>query len=332
MRNFFKRLETPFACLVMACIVTVAFVFAYPSLNAQSLHEAPYQTGILRLWHIDSFEGGTGSRANFLSSAAKEFEKKYGWYVLVSVHTKESAERAISEGNLPDMISFGTYFNAAADHVLPLEKYNVEAASLNGKTYAVPWCRGSYFLFGQEGSFSEATDKNTVISQGGSALVQGAAYFYGFSGEIGCESSVRAYVDLINGKYKFMIGTQRDVYRFRTRNFNIDAMPVRAFNDLWQYIGVCASEPAVYAACQDFVSHLLSESTQKKLTRIGMFSAYFDIYGPSDGIMDKAEGIQPQHTVSAWLAEDAQNTLRSLASQALCGDKNGGKNFENFLQ
>ncbi len=332
MRKFFKRIKTPFACLVLACFVTIAFVFAYPSLNAKSWHEAPSQTGILRLWHIDSFEGGTGSRANFLSSVAKEFESKYGWYVLVTVHSSESAERAISDGNIPDMISFGTYFDAAADHVLPLEKYEFGAASINGKTYAVPWCRGNYFLFGQTGSFSAVNDKNTVVSLGGSALAQAAAYFYGLSGEICCEPSVRAYVDLINGKYEFMIGTQRDVYRFRTRNFNIDALPVNEFNDLWQYIGVCSSDPTVYAACQDFLRHLLSENTQKKLTRLGMFSAFFDIYGSSDGIMDKAEGSISRRTVSAWLSEDAQSTLQSLALEALSGDKNGGKNFENFLQ
>lgn len=319
-------------CVLLACCVTITFVFAYPSLNAQSWHKAPAQFGILRLWHIDSFEGGTGSRASFLSSAAKEFETKYGWYVLVTAHSPESAKTAISEGSVPDLISFGTYFDAAADYMLPLDGYEFNASSINGKTYAVPWCRGNYFLFGQQGSFSEISENNTVISKGGNALVQAAAYFYGLSGEICSEPSVRAYVDLINGKYKFMIGTQRDVYRFRTRNFNVDAQPINTFNDLWQYIGVCSSDPAVYSACQDFIYYLLSEKTQKKLNKIGMFSAFFDIYGPSDGIMDKAEGTMPQHTVSAWLSEDGQNTLKSLALDALSGDKNGGKNFEKFLQ
>ncbi len=332
MKNFLRKIRIPIFCCLLAIIVVFSVVFAYPALNAQSRHEPAAPKEILRLWHIDSFEGGIGSRADFLSSAAKEYEKKYGRYVLVTVHSSDSAQRAISEGSIPDMISFGTYFGAAAEIVLPLEKYSFPAASMNGQTYAVPWCRGNYFLFGKDGDFSHASAGNTVISSGGTALAEAAAYEYGLSGEISVLPSVRAYVDFINGKYEFMIGTQRDVSRFRTRNFNVEAVAIQEFCDLWQYIGVCSADAETYAACMDFLYCLLSEETQKKLTKIGMLSAFCDVYGSSEKVMDGAEKGEVRHTVSAWLSEEKQQELRRCASAALKGDKNGAKNFENFLQ
>ena len=42
--------------------------------------------GIINVWQIDSFEGGTGSRKNFLSDVARTFEKKNdGVLVMVSL-------------------------------------------------------------------------------------------------------------------------------------------------------------------------------------------------------------------------------------------------------
>ncbi len=134
-------------CLLVCAIVAFACLAAYPACNARQEQLPQAYKGVLRVWHIDSFEGGTGSRAAFLRSAAREFEEESGMYVLITVHTAESAAHAAEKGMLPDVLSFGRYFDFAADSVKPLQGYDFCYSSQGGKTYAVPWCRGNYFLF-----------------------------------------------------------------------------------------------------------------------------------------------------------------------------------------
>ena len=90
---------------------------------------------ILRLWNVDTFEGGVGSRASFLGKAANRFEKKYSLYIMVTPHTKESAERALRSGDIPDMLSCGPGLEGVAEL----------AAEVDGE-YGAAWCIGKYCL------------------------------------------------------------------------------------------------------------------------------------------------------------------------------------------
>ena len=63
--------------------------------------------GIISLWQIDGFEGGSGSRKQFLLKVARDFEKQnQGVLVMVINHTFLSATENIERGILPDLISF----------------------------------------------------------------------------------------------------------------------------------------------------------------------------------------------------------------------------------
>ena len=318
--------------MVMSAVIAIACCAAYPALNEREENRAAEQGGVLRLWHIDSFEGGIGSRASYLKRAATRYEGSGGRLILLTEHTAESAALAISEGNVPDMISFGGYFGAAAEYALPLEGFEFKPASVGGKTYAVPWCRGNYFLFAADGDFSSVSQENTVLSVGKGALPAGAAAAEGLEGDFAFEPSDRAYVSFMNGKYKYMLGTQRDIYRFRTRNFEVQVKALSGYCDLWQYICACTDAADEYAACLDFIACLLSKEEQAHLREIGMLSAYYPIYDVGEGNISSADGVLPERAVNPWLSEEAKEDLQAAAEAALRGDKNGAKKFENFLQ
>ena len=119
----------------------------YPKPEVDSARGSPY-SGILRVWQIDGVEGGKGARAAFLSRAAKIFEEENeGVFVLVTAHTKESAQNAVENGDVPDVLSFSGACDFAADIAVPLSGMEWSASQIGGKTLAYPWCRGGYFLF-----------------------------------------------------------------------------------------------------------------------------------------------------------------------------------------
>ena len=134
-----RKLQAIVCGLLAAACVAAACLFAYPALNAQTQPDPARQAGILRLWHIDGFEGGKGSRASFLSRAADVFEKESGMIVLVTVHTAESARSALQAGDAPDLLSFGGDAAYIADFALPLRGLHFAAAETGGETVAYPW-------------------------------------------------------------------------------------------------------------------------------------------------------------------------------------------------
>ena len=331
MKSFRRKLKNLLLYVLLAAVVAVGGFAAYPALTSRAERGAAEYGGILRLWQIDSFEGGRGSRASFLNRAARIFEEENeGTLVLVTAHTAQSAANSVAEGNVPDMISYGAGAGFVGDIVLPLNGYSFPYAQIGGKTYAYPWCRGGYFLFTAEGDFSDASAENTVISLGGN-LAEAAAYCAGLTGEIAAESSVKAYVSFIGGKYKYMLGTQRDVYRLTTRQFSFQAKPLGGFSDLWQYISVCTGDAKKYDSCLAFLDCLLSDEVQSMLPQIGMMSAERSVYDSSVPAMQEGEAVLPIRSVSVFLSEASLEELRANARLALSGDKNGAKNLENYL-
>ena len=295
--------------------------------------EAPQRyTDILRLWHIDSFEGGKGARGAYLDRIARAFEKNNaGVYVLVTVHTAESAAHAVSQGDMPDMLSFGTYDHFAADLLQPLSGYAFDAVSVNGAAYAFPWCRGGYMIFGKDEDFSRVSEDTAVISEGRNAVPALAACLSGLTGDFTVQDPLRAYINFINGKFDYLIGTQRDVFRLKARKIDFYAKPLNGANDLYQYIGICSSDVDTYAACSEFIGYLLSEEGQRGLTSVGMLSAVReDIYDSGEAALFAAQKTAVKKKVKAFLSEDAAKELEQLAKEAMRGIADI-KNLEKFL-
>lgn len=63
---------------------------------------------VLTVWNVDTFEGGSNSKASFLEAVALKFGKEQkGSYVLVKNLTVEEMQNNFNAGLLPDILSFG---------------------------------------------------------------------------------------------------------------------------------------------------------------------------------------------------------------------------------
>ena len=81
MKRFFSGFKKtlPFV-LIFAVVFAVAF---YPRSKEEGKSEEVKK--VIRVWNVDTFEGGKGSRTNFLKRAAAKIEKKNkGVYYLIT--------------------------------------------------------------------------------------------------------------------------------------------------------------------------------------------------------------------------------------------------------
>lgn len=241
----------PFLLLLAAAVI----VFV-----PQKSKEAEART-VVRVWNIDTFEGGKGSRTAFLKSVARELKGEA--YYLVTSYTLEGALSAFAEGEAPDVLSFGVGLSEFAERLLPLP-YSFAGGELGGKTLAYPWCMGGYYLFSLTDFEGEG---RTALSVGGENLPAVAARLEGIAGEE--TESVAAYTGFLSGKYRYLLGTQRDVCRFQARGAIVQARPLTKYCDLYQYIGILSAEKRDVSLA--FVEALLSPEVQGRLSQIGMF-------------------------------------------------------------
>lgn len=295
----------PFA-LILTMFLAVAL---YPDGKSASGEEE--QKRIVRVWNVDTFEGGRGSRTAFLKRVANTV-KKSGVYYLVSDYTVEGAEAAFAKGDAPDVLSFGVGFSLAEARSLPLSRSFAGGETERG-CLAYPWCRGGYALYSLTDGFEEAG--KTVISLGRGNLPEVAAALAGIDGEYA--ESLTAYVDFLNGKYRYLLGTQRDLSRFAARGTQVFFKPLTGFCDILQYVSVLSAQKR--EECLAFVEALLSADTQAALSDIGMY--------PLTGGSGIAAEIE--RTVGVFTPTETLDEIRT-AARAEAGT--GGKNILKFLK
>ena len=277
--------------LTLVCIAFfISFICLYrkkPSVNAENENTA------LIIWQIDSFEGGKGSRAEFLQNLGKDFSKKENCYANVVSLSAEAARMNLSKGNIPDIVSYGAGM------------YGIESYVTD---YYV-WCRGSYCLLTLESNcdFSDVNAENTVINRGKDNFTDITALFCGIQ-NARYESSTSAYVKLINGEYKYLLGTQRDIFRLRTRNVAFYIKPITVFNDLYQNISKTVQcRNSVYA--QKYIDYVLSKSSE--LSKIGMFSDVARLY---EDEMGTCENINYDYKIIYPINEETKANLEKCVS------------------
>lgn len=302
MRKYLPKIKLSF-CLVLCLAICIAVPCMAFARNKESNAAATSDKVVLRIWQIDSFEGGKGSRADFLQSIGNDFSEQSGCYVSVLSLSSSAAVKNLSEGNVPDLISYGA-------GICGIESYIGDFTQ---------WCYGSYCILTLDTSadFSDMTAINTVINEGKENLVKVAALFCGLNGAT-VEKSTGAYVSLINGKYKYLLGTQRDIFRLKTRGVGFAVKPVTEFNDLYQNISVTANgERANYA--QRFINYLLSRTGE--VNKIGMLSTKSGLY---DDEMKALEGLKYDCKLTSSINENVKSEIEKLVSD---GDINKLKNL-----
>lgn len=325
-----RVIETAVSFLLAGTLCALSVFRAIPALKKKAVADES-RKGIVRLWNIDTFEGGKGSRTSFLNRVSAAYEKSHpGLYIMVSSYTVEGAAAAFKEGNFPDMLSFGIGFAEGAEKCLKINNRSFPGGTVGGECRAVPWCRGGYALFCLEDSFDGATAENTVVSLGGSNLSLAAAALLPLNGAAAAEESTTAYVRFLNGKYRYLLGTQRDVCRFASRGVNVYCDPLYGFSDLYQYIAVLAEGESEREVCCDYVESLLNESNQKKLTEIGMMSPYYDIYSSENPLADEMERGTARYTLNVFTSLNGLKEANDAAKAVLAGGN--AEVLKNFLK
>ena len=127
-----------------------------------------------------------------------------------------------------------------------------------------------------------------------------------------------------------MIGTQRDVSRLTRRGVEFSVTPLKEYNDLYQYVAVTATDPVKNYYAQEFVEYLLSDSVQKKLNEIYMFSPYVPVEYDIEHY-DDLQSIAFSSTVSAFISPEELIRMQELSIDALNGNKAALNKIKNML-
>lgn len=258
-----KTLAFALACVVC---VSIAFSFSVKRIKAENpVVKSEEYKAVLELWSIDTFEGGKGSRRDFLLKTSVKFEKKYkGVIISVLSYTPKEAEEAIKL-KVPDIVSCG----AGLDFFIPYMQSvsfssDFKTLTLGKKSYGISWCYGGYVIFGQS--------KNLAVGQGdyNEPLTALKGRENAFD-KIDVYTPKEAYVRYLKGDCA-LLGTQRDIYRLVGKGKEIDYEVLDGFSDLFQNMFITCSDKNKFSYCENFLAYMLSDETQARLGEIGMLS------------------------------------------------------------
>lgn len=285
-KKFFRFL---LFALCFAIIITVPIMAI---MNKKKANAVSDEMTVLNVWQIDSFEGGKGSRAKYLQDLGKKFSKKNGCYVTVSSLSADAARLNLKNGNVPDLISYGA------------GTYGIESY-IRGRLPYYCWCNGGYCYLSLDtnANFEDISVNNLIINGGTDNLADVTALLCGVNGAEKAKPT-SAYVRLINGEFKYLLGTQRDIFRLRTRGVAFAVKPVTAFNDLYQNISVtCSSDKkAVYAEL--FIEFLLENGEGVSL--LGLMAEGLRLY---DDEMRLLEGLTYEYRLTSPISESMKNEI-----------------------
>ncbi len=311
-----------FAPLLAIAVFTVGSFFAVEGrLNGKG-EEAVSRELVLVLWHVDTFEGGTGSRQDFLMKSAIAFEKKNkGVYVSVIKHTEDSVKESFNRGVFPDMISFSHGVVGVPEVAKPLKtRVNncfFNSARVGKSLIGYPYAYGIYIEF----TNPNAKKQGSVISSGRWNLPLFALKNAG--GELGqTKPPIEAYTDFVSGRSSKLVGTQRDLYRLKRRGFEFEYEQIGDVTDLVQYISVTAEDERRTELAKQFAEYLISDEAQARLGEIGLFSPTGKRVEYGEQEMNFLPSVKIVGTLSVLTDEQRLRELKETDGS--------GKNFEKF--
>ncbi|MDE6585105.1 MAG: hypothetical protein K2K80_00285, partial [Clostridia bacterium] len=237
-KRLLKRIALFIICaIILICVPIVA-------LSQRKSAVADENKFVLNVWQIDSFEGGKGSRTAYLQNIADKFSKDTSCYLMVKSISANAAKLNIENGTLPDIISYGAGISGFENYIAGKEPYYT-------------WCNGGYCILTLDttADFSDINAKNTIVNIGIENLSGAAALLCGLS-DAKTAKPTAAYVQLINGKFKYLLGTQRDIFRLKTREVSFAVKPIEEFNDLYQNISIITTNKQKYNLASQYIRFL----------------------------------------------------------------------------
>lgn len=322
-----------FLCILLIFICCFSFLYGYKKIDEDKiLKEQKQYKGIISLWQIDTFEGGRGSRKQFLLKIAREFERKNaGVLIMVSDMTIEGAKSKLQNGEYPDMISYGLNVEIDKKQELSIDNYT-KGGVMNNKIYATAWCKGGYFLFRNKIKSKKVGYQNsiTVLENENICPLVALNFIDKTFDKITIKPPLESYYSFVNYDCEYMLGTQRDIERLSKRNFDYEITPINGYNDLFQYISISSlnSEKAFYS--EQFIKLLTSENSQKKLKDISMFSPYYSITFDNE-TLNNNQYLGEYLTISTNYGIEKITEIKNLSSKIIQGDKTLKGKIENLL-
>ena len=349
------KIFLPIAIVVLVCVV--ALVWALPQLPIKPQQQAPETyKGVLELWNVETFEGGIGSREAWLTNKAAKFEQaNTGLFVHVTTLTVEQLEAKLTDGEQFDLICFSRGAgNVVQDRLAPIEtsmgfvKENfLLSGQVDGKQYGVPLYTGAYCLFArvEQLAAEQLLDnalRQTYTRKVGKTTVQLQPLVCGFtpynsplsalalSGGRGKASGIDESITQYQAYERFvanrtavtLLGTQRDIYRLTQKESNgkiekLGFAPLGGYTDLVQYVGVSATAGDKATACEQYVSYLLSETTQQTLVNLSMFSVLETTFYTSDRYAECEQLLSSAYVPNVFGNAEAITRQRETAISTL---------------
>lgn len=291
---------------------------------------------VLNLWHVDTFEGGSGSRKQFLLSVARQFEKQHkGVLVTVSSYSVQGVNLAFENNQFPDVISYGIGVNLANLTTLKVDKVS-KGGVISNKCYATEWCRGGYCLVTKKPSLVDLSNdffEQIIISKGEFTQPYLAVGLEGITAkEIIEKPPLDAYINFVNSQNSVFLCTQRDLVRLANRGIEVDCRPLTAYNDLIQYVSVTTTNAVKNALSNQFVKLLLSQKVQLQLQNINMLSASQNItfQTPNYQLLQQVDWGNSL-TLSVLTKAQTLSQLNQCAKQLVLGEKSMMDKIKNLL-
>lgn len=312
---------------VILSLICLAIVLSAPFLIKNEKPTESQKSVILTIWHVDSFEGGKGSRYTFLRNVSTLFSKQNeNVYLLVTSFSTKGIETALAQGKTPDLISFGGVGLELKNRAKEIYESVKDGGDINGKRYAVSYLKGGYF------KIQKGNGENIILSKGENTSPEIAYLFSGINSKnVAVLPTGEAYSRFLREKNATLIGTQRDVYRLTNQEVEFTATPIEDFNDLYQYIALTSKEDKNEFYARRFIKFLLSDEVQKKVSSLGMLSVNLKGNGYDNEYLSALEKVDVNFTVSPFSSRENFNLACENSIKAI---ENGGGREEvsNFLK
>lgn len=345
-------------CAVLILVYIIIFIsYIYPHvLKDKGQIKDQSQVTILKLWHVDVFEGGSGSRADFLRRIAIAYEKaNVGTFVMVEALTLDQLKDNLAIGKQADLISYG---GGIANSILPkLQSFTgtftaysefIDSGMIENKVYGVPWSTGAYLIAGLAEHLQD-NDKpfNEIIASSAKETKKTSLYSFSYgqshynnplmalilSGKkislspksvnlASTKTQAEAYSEFVSkNKSVFLLGTQRDAIRLSYRENNVDFVmqPLGGYTDLVSYISIfqeARSDSAI-----KFIEYLLKPEQQQKLSELNMFSTVINTIYASGIMSDMEKTIDTSSVPNAFTDPLIIENTRQDAFKALSGNE-----------
>lgn len=243
--------------------------FAIKNVRNYAIYTKPsIDTKIYTVWHIETFEGGGKTRLTYLKNLANTIEKENAGILFhFTTIAPERLEETI-KSNVADIISFGFGVGKILLPYLTIQNnpYNVRdelflSGTFANKLYAIPYIIGGYAYFSHN-------ENNLQIVYGNNNYTSPK----NVENHVSYPSQYEAYKKFVNDKKVNLIGTTRDLFRVNNLNeigrISATITPLDDYTDLVQYIASTKNDEII----EKFISNLLSQSYQTKLTEYSLFS------------------------------------------------------------